>query len=113
MSLDPIILRASYIKTDGHRTIPVSGAIAQVAPNGTITLTPFIERSPVPQTVFLKIDNGIAKEDPTKTESKEGVIREFSVTIVLDRDGVNNLLKVLNGAAKFHDENFSSTNPQG
>lgn len=93
----PKSLPAHYLKNSSHRVVPMSGALINVTPQGKFTITPYIDRTPIPQMVPLNVDpeTGALTDDFASSQGRKGFIREFEVTLLLDSDTLKSLMEAM------------------
>ena len=72
-----------YIKSAGYRLVCCDGVIGGMTPRGKIVASIYAERSPIPQKVRHKIENGQLGK-VIYDEGKTGVIRELEAAISFD-----------------------------
>jgi hypothetical protein len=74
-----------FIKSSQFRVIHASGAWYGGDTQQNLHITFFNERNPIPKKVVLNVNGKgmVLNEDMTKRESKEGVVREMEVDVIL------------------------------
>ena len=81
-----------YIKSNGFRVIHADGVWGGPTPRGYLTMAFYSERHPIP----LKLTHEIKPEgtlgDPIDRDTKEGIVREVEVEVMLDLDMAKSLL---------------------
>lgn len=82
------------IKSPGHQTLRVDGAIGSMTPTG-LALSFYVERGPIPQTVTHEITETGALGKVVSATGKKGIIREIQTGIVIDVAGARDLIKEL------------------
>ena len=75
---------AHYLKSASHRTVAVTGAILSPTPHGKLTVTPYVDRAPIPTMVPQKLEPGRLVDDHEHMVARQGIIREFEVTMFMD-----------------------------
>jgi hypothetical protein len=86
-----------FIKGTQFRVAPANGAWFGADPQGNFHLTFYSERTPLPTKIIVKLnENGqFMEEDFSKRESRDGIVREMEVDIVMSiaaAQGVHQLL---------------------
>lgn len=71
-----------YLKPPDYRTFHVDGAIGGPTPSGGLSVSFFVERSPIPQNITYELKNGQLGGE-VRRSGKVGVIRELDCGIVL------------------------------
>jgi len=84
-----------YIKSKSFRVIHVDGAWGGTNPKGYITIAFFSERSPIPRQLTYDINKDGDLGDLVYVDTKEGVIREVEVEVVLDLESTKGLIQWL------------------
>ena len=82
----PSELPIHFIKGNHFRVVHASGVWFGADPQGNVHLTFYNERTAIPQKIIIKIDQAtglFTGEDESKRESKEGIVREMEVDIIL------------------------------
>ncbi len=88
---DKKTLTFHLIKGPNFESRKVDGAIGNLAPGG-ISLTFYIERAAIPQTITHEFtENGILG-DITSATGKQGMVREIQTGITLDLDSARGLM---------------------
>lgn len=74
-----------YLKSNFFRVIHADGGVGGVTPQGNIQIDVYNERLPLPQQVVysLNTDYTLGEEIMERRVSKEGIVREVEVQIVL------------------------------
>ena len=77
-------IKFHYIKADSFRVIPASGVWGGVNTRGSIDMTFFTERAPIPKVVSHEItsEGQLGMEVDRKT--KEGLVRDVQVSVLID-----------------------------
>lgn len=53
-------------------------------PQGKVTVTPYVDRAPIPTMVPQKVEPGRLVDDHEHMVTRQGIIREFEVTMFMD-----------------------------
>lgn len=79
-------LRIEYKKSNSFRVIHADGAYGGTSPRLQLFLAFYSERFPIPQVLTFETteDGRPIREISTERESKEGIIRETEVAVILD-----------------------------
>ena len=79
-------VRFHYAKAPDFRTIHVDGGVGGLTPRGSIQLTVYAERRPIPtQTEFeLRPDGTLGTEVEESRIGKDGILREMQCSLVMD-----------------------------
>jgi len=82
-----------YLKGPDFRAIHVDGAIGGITTKGFLHVALFTERAPIPQsTTFVVAPDGLLGEEITEhRKTKEGVIRQMEIDLILNEDTANDL----------------------
>ena len=92
----PSELTFHYIKSNQFRVTHADGAIGGPTPRGLIQINFYSERMPIPtQTVQPVTEGKLGEEIKERRVSKEGVIRELEVGVIVDLSAAKTLLKWL------------------
>lgn len=93
----PTSIPAHYLKSPNHRVVPVTGAFFGANAQGKLVLTPYVDRPAVPQVIPQKIDpvSGALSDDLANAVKKEGIIRDFEVSLFMDLDVAEAIAKGL------------------
>src|SRR3989304_8127727 len=83
---EPKKLRFHYIKSNNFRVVHVDGAHGGITPHGYIFFCVYNDRAPIPQVTVHGIDNdgSVTVEIPDERISKDGIVREVEVGLVMD-----------------------------
>ena len=83
-----------YIKSNHFRVVHADGVWGGPTPRGLINMSFFSERLPIPKSLTHEVtDEGIGPEIDRKT--KEGIIREIEVEVVVDSQMAQRLVQWL------------------
>lgn len=86
-----------YIKSSDYKVYCVHGGLGGPNAHGEIVLNLYFERSPIPRKSTHDFDdNGRLINKPSKTDSKEGVIRDVLFGIALTPQNARSLADWLN-----------------
>jgi hypothetical protein len=91
----PSTLQFHYIKSNFFRVMHVDGALGGLTPNRQIFVSLFNERSAIPQMVEHTISPEGGLGDETQRISKEGLVREVEVGIILNIHAAESLGRLL------------------
>lgn len=82
-----------YIKGKDFRSIHVDGAIGGLTNKGFMHIALFAERAPIPQKTTFRVtsDGMLGDEIVSERVSKEGVIREMQVDLIMNEDTARDL----------------------
>ena len=85
-----------YIKSNSFRVVHGDGVWGGTTPRGYIAMSFFSERSPIPTKLTHEVSpSGLGEE--TDRESREGIIREVEVEVLVDLDTAKSLIPWLEG----------------
>ena len=92
-----------YLKSNGFRTVHCDGVWGGTTPRGYITMSFYSERAPIPNRLIHSVDsNGrVGKEIAEKRISREGIIREVEVEVIMDLAMARSTVEWLQGHIKF------------
>jgi len=91
----PKTVKFHYIKNQTFHSLHADGAIGGVTPSGNIHIAFYNERMPIPTEIVQKLDEkGALGEIESKT-TREAVVREMEVDVVMNIDVAKNLHKWL------------------
>lgn len=93
------LLTFHQIKSNHFRVIHGDGVFGGLTPNNTLAFTIFSERLPLPQQIVHPLapvegQDGVAKLGPEKPDlrvTREGVVRELEVCVMMDQRAVKAL----------------------
>jgi hypothetical protein len=87
-----------YLKSPAFHTIHVDGAHGGLTPNGYLSMSLYSERPPIPRRTVQKLteEGKLGEEIVNERESKEGVIRQIEVNVLMSTEVVANLRNWLN-----------------
>lgn len=90
-------LPVHFIKSGNFRVIHANGAWYGGDNQGNIHMTFFNERSPIPKMMVVNLNEQgiVVGEDESKRESKQGIVREMEVDIVMSFQVAMNLYQTL------------------
>jgi hypothetical protein len=82
----PEKLRVEFVKGNLFRVVHADGAYGGITPRLDLFITFYTERFPIPKVLTFEMSpEGVpAKEVSSERESKEGVIRECEIGVVVD-----------------------------
>ena len=81
-----------YIKSNSFRVVHGDGVWGGGTPNGNISMSFWSQRAPIPQTLTHEITPGGDLGDEIARESKQDVIREVEVAVVVSLDVAKSLV---------------------
>jgi len=81
----------NYIKASLFRTIHVDGVIGAITPNGHIHFAVFSERPAIPRVVENKLNEDGRIGEEIHKETKEGIVREMEVDLLMNLQSAQNL----------------------
>jgi len=95
-----------FIKAENFRVVHADGTWFGGNAQGNLHLTFYSERTPIPQQIVAKLDSDgrIIGEDESKRVTKEGMIREMEVDVVLSIQAATILHEVLGQNLKAYAE---------
>lgn len=95
-------VKFDYIKSQHFRVIHVDGAVGSVTPTGLIHFALYNERAAIPRqtTHFLNPDGTLGDRISEETISRETIIREMDVDVILSVDVAISLRDWLDGKIK-------------
>lgn len=110
-TLLPRFIKFHSIKGPCFRSVQADGAWGSVNPQGNIHLIFFNERAPVPQEVVFNLnpDGTLGDEITNKRVSKDGMVREMEVDVVLSIKAATNVYKWLGDALAAHNGGHNAT----
>jgi len=93
----PESIPAHYIKSSNYRVLAVTGAMVGGSPQGKVVFTPYVDRSPIPTMVPLMVDatSGKLTEDFSKAKGRDGIVRDFEVSLLIDFETAEAILRAL------------------
>jgi hypothetical protein len=74
-----------FLKSQQFRVIHVDGAIGGVTPRGLIHAAVYNERAAIPQSTYQKLSSDGMLGETVSVESKEGIIREVEVDMMMSK----------------------------
>jgi len=74
----------SYQKTDGYRTVTVSGAIGSSTPNGDIFMAVYTDRPHIPQASYISVDSDGKVLGKEELQISVGLVREVEVGLIMN-----------------------------
>jgi hypothetical protein len=81
----PEKIKFHFIKSNYFRVIHVDGAHGGITPNGHIFVSVFNTRAPIPQVAVQRLaDNRLGDEVREERVSKDGLVREVEVGLMMD-----------------------------
>lgn len=85
MPTDKTKIKFHYIKSNSFRVVHVDGVFGGLSPTGEISASLFSQRPPIPQLTVqtLKSENELGDEIVAERVSKDGIVREMEVSLVL------------------------------
>ena len=88
-----------YLKSAHFRVIYATGAIGGLTPEGNIHFALYNERSAIPRQVAHPLDDTgtLGEEIPDRRVSREGIVREVEVDVILSRQAAEGLVSWLQG----------------
>ena len=73
-----------YIKSNDFRVVPASGVWGGITPNGTVSMSFYTERHPIPQSLLHEVSpDGVLGTEKGRA-SREGIIRDVHVSVLID-----------------------------
>lgn len=86
-----------FVKGNHFRVAQASGAWFGTDPQGNFHLTFYSERLPLPKKIIFKLNEKgqFLHEDITKRESKDGIVREMEIDIVMSVAAAQGLAQLL------------------
>jgi len=94
-----------FIKSNSFRVVHANGAWYGGDTQGNLHLTFYNERSPIPKMVVVNLDETGIILGEVKRESKQGIIREMEVDVVLSLQAATELYQTLGENLKSIQEN--------
>jgi hypothetical protein len=93
----PETISFSYIKSRAFRVIHVDGAIGGPGPRGSLYVSVFSERLPIPQEQTYRLTDGsqLGDEIVDERKTRKGIVREVEAALVIDLQTAKNLLQWL------------------
>ena len=95
-----------YIKANQFRVIHADGVHGGLHPRGNIQMSFFSERVPIPKKVSHEIadDGRLGKEIVAERESRDGIVREVEVGVVMGVEEARALVKWLQLKIRAHEK---------
>ena len=92
-----------YIKSNGFRAVHCDGVWGGTTPRGYITMSFYSERAPIPNRLVHSVgpDGRVGKETVEKRISREGIIREVEVEVIMDLAMARSTFEWLKGHIEF------------
>lgn len=100
-----------HIKSDGFKTVFITGATGGATVNSLINMNLYTDRTVIPSELTFEIDNNVKLGKEIKRVSKQGVIRDVQVGVLMDLEVAKNLIKFLNDQIAFIESNKLKKNP--
>ena len=105
-------LNIHFIKSTQFRVIHASGVWYGGDNQGNLHLTFFNERTPIPQKLVLNInDKGVVGDVPAQHVTKEGIVREMEVDVILSLPAAWELFNTLGENLKVIQANIKNATP--
>ena len=101
----PKSVEIHYLKANDFRVIHADGVWGGVAPRGYITMSVFSERNPIPRKMVFDVTPDGQLGPVTDRDSKEGIIREVEVEVVMDVPLAKSLVEWLKDKITFAEKN--------
>ena len=95
-----------YLKANDFRVVHADGVWGGVAPRGYITMSVFSERSPIPRKMVFDVTPDGQLGPETSRDSKEGIVREVEVEVVMDVPLAKSLIEWLKDKIEFFEKNY-------
>ena len=97
MASNPDKIKFHYIKGHFFRVVHVDGVFGGLSPTGEISASLFSQRPPIPQLTVqaVKNENELGDEIVAERVSKDGLVREMEVSLVLSPQVADALAKWL------------------
>ena len=86
-----------FIKSNHFRVIHGDGAWGGITPGGNLAIVFYSERMPIPQSIEHEITQDGTLGQRTNLESKQGVVREMEVEVVVNLEAAKGILNWLRG----------------
>ncbi len=104
-------VRFHYVKGTNFRVVNVDGVIGGVTPSEGIHFATFTERPAFPQQeeFVLNPDGSLGEQLPEGRRSKEGIVREMDIDLVMSLEVARALRTWLDGKIKLLDRRGAST----
>lgn len=89
-----------YIKSSDFRTVHVDGAIGGLTTKGFLHFSVYNERAAIPQeTTHNILPNGLLGDEiPDQRKSKEGIVRQMEIDLIMNEETARELSNWLNQA---------------
>jgi len=102
-STQPKKLRVEYLKSSAFRIIHADGALGGTSPRLELFITFYSERFPIPKVLTYEptSTNSPGREIMEERESKEGIIREVEVGVMLDLPAAKKLPNLRRRESRF------------
>ena len=104
--MEPTKIPFHFIKSNAYRVVHVDGAVGGLTPNLNVFVSMYSERPPIPelQVMALNESGGIADEVITERVTKQGVVREVEVGLVMTVANARSLIAFLQSRVALADE---------
>ena len=90
-----------YIKASGFRVVHADGVWGGPTPLGYITMSFFSERAPIPRKISFELESQGTLGQETSRDTKDGLVREVDVEVVVDLRMAKNLMEWLNEKVQY------------
>ena len=103
-------LEFHYIKSNNFRVVHGDGVWGGATPRGYVAMSFYSERFPIPQKLVHDLGSNRAVGQEIGRDSKEGIIREVEVEVILDLDMAKSVVTWLQGHIDFLEQQPSRGN---
>lgn len=95
-----------YIKSNSFRAVHCDGVWGGTTPRGYITMNFYSERAPIPNRLkhAVEPDGRVGKEIAEGRITREGIIREVEVEVIMDLEMAKSVVDWLQGHIRFLDD---------
>jgi hypothetical protein len=103
---EDIKVKFHYSKSNLFRVIHADGAWGGLTPDLQVFFSLFNSRPPIPQILGFNLKDGVGplEEVPDMTVSKDGIVREVEVGVVMSLENVQALIDFLKGRLEAADK---------
>jgi hypothetical protein len=110
----PSTVTFHYVKSNHFRVVHASGVFGGLNPDGTLLVSVFSERAPLPDVTVQKVESGgqIGSEIIEMRKSSDGIVRELEVGLNMDIRTARMLVDWLKERIAFADKMAADMQPK-
>ena len=97
----PDSIHFHYVKSNSFKVVHCDGVWGGTTPRGYITMSVYSERAPIPQRLTLEVTSTGRIGEEVHRNSKEGIVREVDVEIIMDLDMARSMAEWLRDHVDF------------